>query len=501
MDLEEIARRLFNEQRTEEDIIRLLQASGRDGLSRDYSKALLTEIRNSEELPGLTEELKDLINYRPTGLSAGTSGLGSRGEGDFMIHRFIARVAGPGEESAASPPPDSHKVDDSRMVIGPEHQDDGGAVRIDEHRFLVVSIDGLHSRLGHFPFLAGFHVARACLRDVLVMGAEPVALFSDVHLGNDGDPAVLLDYTAGIATVGELLGVPLVAGSTLRIGGDLVTGDRLSGAAGAVGISQHLTPRKNIEPGDLLVMTTGNGGGTIAATAIFHGQAAVLEETLNIDFLRFTKEFLGHPVIGSIHAMTDVTNGGIRGDLHEMAAGTGMDIVLYEEEFLSLINPRVRTMLQSLAIDPMGVSIDSLLVVCPHETSLIVLDIMKEKGMNAGIVGRVEEDQGNEREQVQGKGNENEKRKGSGTGAGTGFWGNGKRKGRVFIQGPDARDDLREMDVRFREAPYTPVKKVVDDQRMDLDVVRRGLESAARDSLQKKEWLKKRLDRNPEIRV
>ena len=281
---------------------------------------------------------------------------------------------------------------------------------------------------------------------------------SDVHLGNDGDPAILLDYTAGIAAVGELIDVPLIAGSTLRIGGDLVTGDRLSGAAGAVGISRHLTPRKNIVAGDLLVMTAGSGGGTIAATAIFHGQPSVLNETLNIDFIRFTKELLGHPVIKGVHAMTDVTNGGIRGDLHEMVADTDIDIILQSGEFLSLINPTVLTMLHSLSIDPYGVSIDSLLVVCPHEVAMEVLDIMKMGGMNAGIVGRVE------------KGN-----------------------GRVFMKGPNAGIGPREMKVQFREAPYTPVKEVVDKNPMDPEVVRKRMEDAVTNSQKKKEWLKDRI--------
>ena len=43
-------------------------------------------------------------------------------------------------------------------------------------------------------------------------------------LADDGDVAKIFDYTAGITTVGEAMGVPLVTGSTLRIGGDMVLG-------------------------------------------------------------------------------------------------------------------------------------------------------------------------------------------------------------------------------------------------------------------------------------
>ena len=70
----------------------------------------------------------------------------------------------------------------------------------------------MHSRLSDYPFLAGFHVTRAALRDIYVMGAKPVALLSDIHLADDGDVAKLFkDRIAGIATVSELIHVPLMA--------------------------------------------------------------------------------------------------------------------------------------------------------------------------------------------------------------------------------------------------------------------------------------------------
>ena len=69
------------------------------------------------------------------------------------------------------------------------------------------------------------------------MGADPIAMLSDLHLADDGDVGKLFDFTAGVCAVSELVDVPLVAGSTLRVGGDMVLGDRLVSAVGAVGIS------------------------------------------------------------------------------------------------------------------------------------------------------------------------------------------------------------------------------------------------------------------------
>ncbi|MCK4613233.1 MAG: hypothetical protein KAU14_00395 [Thermoplasmata archaeon] len=435
MDLEELVRRLYREGRPGKEIVDHLTSTG---ISKEFAHALLLEIENSEKLEGMDREIKELINFQPTGLEAGNAGMGSRGEGDFIIHHSIGRVADLGD-----------------AVVGPANHDDGGVVRIPHGDYLVVSVDGLHSRLGHFPFLAGFHVARACLRDALVMGAGPIALFSDAHLGNNGDPAIILDYTAGISTVGELTNVPLVAGSTLRIAGDLVTGDRLSGAAGAVGIARHLTPRREAKPGDILIMTRGSGGGTIAATAIFHGRGEVLKETLNLDFIRFTRKFLGHPLSSKVHAMTDVTNGGIRGDAREIARTAGVNVVIFPDRFLSLVNPKVREMLESLNIDPLGVSVDSLLVICSPETGEKVLDLMAEHDMQGDIVGRIE-----------------------------------SGEGKVFFQTSKGRKEVRP---EFRESPYTPVKVVADREKLDPEFVRAKMEEAVKNSLRKRAWLVDRL--------
>ena len=172
-------------------------------------------------------------------------------------------------------------------------------------KYITVTVDGMHSRLSDYPFLAGFHVTRAALRDVYVMGARPVALLSDVHLADDGDVSKLFDHIAGIATVSELIGVPLITGSTLRIGGDMVIGDRLTGCVGAVGVSDRLTPRKSARPGDVIMMSEGAGGGTVCSAALYYGRHEVVEETLNIKFLEACEALLKEDLDHSCHDRRD----------------------------------------------------------------------------------------------------------------------------------------------------------------------------------------------------
>jgi len=462
MDLEEITRGLFREGRSRSEILEFLQ---RTGLSEEFAGALFLEIKNSEELSGVEDRIRDLIIFHPTGLEAGSSGLGSRGEGDFIIHHGIARISSEG----ISPPSDSWTDSAGRSgqavtaLVTPEHQDDGGVVRIPAGELLVVSVDGLHSRLGHFPFLAGFHVARACLRDVLVMGAQPAALFSDVHVATNADPAIILDYTAGISAVGELAGVPLIAGSTLRIAGDLVLGDRLSGAAGAVGVATTTTPRIAALPGDVMIMTSGSGGGTIAAAAVFHGKAEVVRETLNLDFIRFTKQFLDSPLVQEVHSLTDVTNGGIRGDLQEIARTAELDVVLYTDRFLGLIHSRVLTMLQELDIDPLGVSVDSLLVIAPPGIENEILSFMEGHGMKGDVIGVLEPGTGKVFSET-----------------------SPSSQGGINNGSGSCREEMRP---RFRESPYTPIKVVADKEKVDPVVVKKRIDEAVSRAMEKKRWI------------
>jgi hydrogenase expression/formation protein len=287
------------------------------------------------------------------------------------------------------------------------------------------------------------------------MGARPVALFSDIHVADDGDVAKIFDYTAGVTAVSEGMGVPLVAGSTLRIGGDMVLGTRMTGCVGAVGVASHVTPRRASAPGDVILMTTGSGGGTIATAAIYSGMPGVVDRTLNLDFLRAVQALLASDILGEIHAMTDVTNGGLRGDAHEMAATAKARIVIEDRHLRTLVDPAVLAMLDRLQIDYLGVSLDALLVVAPPDAADRIIRLVGDAGIPMEVIGRVEK---------------------------------GAPAAVLVVDG-------REQDFtpRFRESAYTPLKKVVDRAGRDFDEMRAGVDRAAIAAVEKKRRVLSRL--------
>jgi hydrogenase expression/formation protein len=287
------------------------------------------------------------------------------------------------------------------------------------------------------------------------MGAQPVMLFSDIHVADDGDVAKIFDYTAGVTTVGEAMNVPLVTGSTLRIGGDMVLGSRLTGCVGAVGVAQHLTARKSMVPGDVVLMTQGAGGGTIATAAIYSGFPDVVEQTINLNFLITCEALIKSPVFPEIHAMTDVTNGGLRGDAFEMAETAQCRMVIREEAVGSLVEPHVLDMLETLRIDYLGVSLDSLLIVAPMGASEEICRTVKKTGVECHEIGYVE---------------------------------SGKPRAVLLKDGKEY-----DFSPRFRESAYTPVKKVVDSDVRDFEEMKKGVLRASEAAIKKKQRMLHRL--------
>ena len=437
MDVEGFVRRSMLKDISEDEIEKLLQErildikDIDDGFARDFARAVIEEVKVTSGLKG------DLFEYEHAGVSMGEFGVGSRGSGDFYAHRKIAHVIG-----------------QTSAQVGVDQMDDGGVVEANG-QYIITTVDGMHSRLSDFPYLAGFHATRATLRDVYVMGARPVGLISDVHIADDGDVAKLFDYTAGITTVSDALGVPLVAGSTLRIGGDMVLGDRMTGCVGVVGVANHVTARRSSVPGDVLLMTRGAGGGTIATAALYSGNADVVEETINLHFLKACAALIESEVFPHIHAMTDITNGGLRGDVFEIAETAKATVVVEDAPLRGLIAPKVLALLDKLGIDYLGVSLDALLVIAPPEYADEIIRVVGTAGVLMERIGFVRE---------------------------------GPGVSRLIKDGVEG-----EFLPKFREAPYTPVKKVVDRPGRDFDEMKKGIDRAADAARAKKERVLKRL--------
>lgn len=420
-----------------------------DENSIKMAEAVIDEVSTTLKLKENEDEfLKEITSITSSGVGMGEMGVGSRGAGDFFVHRRIADIVASTNTSS---------------LVNPTEQDDGGVVSAktkNDDVYITTAVDGIHSRLSEYPFLGGFHVTRATLRDVCVMGANPVAILSDVHLADDGDVGKIFDFTAGVAAVSELVNVPIVAGSTLRVGGDMVLGDRFVSAVGSVGVSDYPpTARKGATNGDVILLTEGSGGGTITTTAIYNGFFDVVWDTMNVNFIQASQALFQNDLVKDIHAMTDVTNGGLRGDAHEISNTTGVGLEFYEEEIKKMVAPNVLNMLETLNIDPLGVSTDSLMLIVPQEIAPDVKKTVSDAGVKISEIGEVN--------------NSGEP---------------------ILIKEDSTPEKLVPL---FREAAYTKIKKLVGETTPeDFEIMQQKVQKACSDAIAKKDKLIKYLNEN-----
>lgn len=202
-------------------------------------------------------------------------------------------------------------------------------------------------------------------------------------------------------------------------------------------------------------MTRGAGGGTIATAALYSGNADVVEETINLHFLKACAALIESEVFPHIHAMTDITNGGLRGDVFEIAETAKATVVVEDAPLRGLIAPKVLALLDKLGIDYLGVSLDALLVIAPPEYADEIIRVVGTAGVLMERIGFVRE---------------------------------GPGVSRLIKDGVEG-----EFLPKFREAPYTPVKKVVDRPGRDFDEMKKGIDRAADAARAKKERVLKRL--------
>jgi len=459
-DLEGLTRNLIKKGCSDEEILKRLVQEYLDFKDIDeesalkYGKAIIEECKRSDLKSVSNRFIKDLLKINNSGVTVGKQGVGCRGAGDFFVHKLIAELS----------------ETEYRAFLSPTSLDDAGAVRLCDiegfnnetlevcNLIIVSKMEGIHSRLSDFPFICGFHVTRAALRDLYVKGAKPISIMVDTHLGDDADVGKLFDFMAGVSTISDLAKVPITAGSTLRIGGDMVIGNRFVGGIGAVGLANNILARRNIKSSDKVLMTEGAGGGTIVTTAIYSGNHDVVKETLNIKFLKACEIIFNADYFANIHAMCDVTNGGLRGDLYEIIYEANCGVNVYEKKIRNLVNPIVLNLLEEVKVDYLGVSLDALLIFCPSNISGKIISDLKNNGIKCAEIGIVDS------------------------------------SNQVSITYGD--DHKKNILPKFRESAYTKIKQEVGEETPDLQFqMEKQIEMAASKALEKRkeiiEYIKK----------
>jgi hydrogenase expression/formation protein HypE len=280
------------------------------------------------------------------------------------------------------------EIPNNGVEIGLAAMDDGAAIRVGD-RWLVITTD---SHVIHPVFFPGGDIGRLAVagtvNDLSMMGAtEVLALTCGVILEEGFALEDLRRIQASLAATCREAGAPVVTGDTKVMGRGELDGIVLNTTG--IALTRRVVPDCGLRPGDVLIVTGTVGDHGLAVMTARHGLA--LDGELRSDvaplngLIQRALEAGGDDVV----AMKDPTRGGLASALHEMAAKSGVRILL--DEAAVPVLPAVRAAAELLGIEPLHVANEGKAVIGVRAAAADrVLDALRSHplGQNAAVIGR-----------------------------------------------------------------------------------------------------------------
>ena len=217
-----------------------------------------------------------------------------------------------------------------------DHSDDGGVYKLTDDIALIQTVD-FFTPIVDNPYKFGQIAAANALSDVYAMGGKPITVLN------------IVAYP--IKTLGPELLVEILRGSSDKVreaGAQIVGGHSIDDNEPKFGLSVTgmVHPKKfytnnGAQPGDVLILTKPIGVG-IQTTAIKRdllNEDQIIEVTNVMSMLnKYASEGLKdfHP-----NSVTDITGFGLLGHAYEMASGSGLSFVIYNNKVPTLSGTKV----------------------------------------------------------------------------------------------------------------------------------------------------------------
>ena len=284
-------------------------------------------------------------------------------------------------------------ADRSDVRIGPKHGVDFGVIDVGGTA-LALATDPV-SILPDLGFeRAGRFAVRIVLADVAVSGLDPSHLAISFSLPPELSDDDFATIWGAVHDECADLGVDIVTGHTARYAG--CSFPWVGGATAlAVGDHDEIIRPDGARPGDDLMLTTGPA---VEATALFASlfpeqidcDPAVLNRVAaRLDDLDAVRDARTAVEAGAVTAMHDVTEGGLLGALHEMAAGAGVEFAVDRASVPA--DPDVETLCEVLGMDRWrATSSGSLLVAVDPDSTADVIEALRARGTTAAVIGRAD---------------------------------------------------------------------------------------------------------------
>ena len=287
---------------------------------------------------------------------------------------------------------DAVSPSDPRVILGPRVGEDAAALDFGD-RLLVAKTDPVTFATDR----AGWYSVQVCANDVACTGATPQWFMATILVPEwftEDDASRLFGDVLGACAE---LGVTLIGGHsevTQGIQRPIVMGTML----GEVDRDRLITTGGALE-GDSIVVTKGLA---IEGTAILARDCSeeLREAGVSSSVIEHAARLLHSPGISvltealvaatqnAVHAMHDVTEGGLVTALHEIAQASGLGIAL--EEGSVPILPETEITCNALGLDPLGLlGSGALLIVLPAPEAPQLLRELEQEGTNAWEIGQV----------------------------------------------------------------------------------------------------------------
>jgi selenide, water dikinase len=215
---------------------------------------------------------------------------------------------------------------DENVIVGLDRADDAGVYRITDEVALVQTVD-FFTPIVDDPYWFGQIAAANALSDVYAMGGTPKTAMNLVAFPvKDMELSVLRQVIQGGLD-------KLAEAAVVLIGGHSIEDKELKYGLSVTGIVHpaKVLTKKNLRPGDRLVLTKPLGTGIVntaikaaMASAQLTDQTTRLMAALNRDAANVMLSF-------DIGACTDVTGFGLLGHLAEMVSGSGTSAKIHAD--------------------------------------------------------------------------------------------------------------------------------------------------------------------------
>ena len=213
---------------------------------------------------------------------------------------------------------------DPNLLVGTDTHDDAGVYKLTEELAIVQTID-FFPPVVNDPFVYGQIAAANALSDVYAMGGTPKTALNLVGYPDDKDPEMtwLFDIIRGGEERCHAAGAVVIGGHTVR-DAEIKFGYAITGTIHP----KRILTNASAQPGDKLVLTKALGTGFVTTA---HRAGDCPDDVLQaacasmIQLNDIGKEAM---LEAQAHAATDITGFGLAGHSYEMAAGSGVTMII-----------------------------------------------------------------------------------------------------------------------------------------------------------------------------